>query len=269
MAVSGGGVSMQLTGVDLFFWAASFLGHLILLFVLLKRHRAELFPFFTTLILTNILRTITLFVVVRHGTRDNYFYTYWSLAVLDTILQLCIAYEMASHVFRPLGVWASDVRKSFFWLLGSSVILACGLSWLASPPTRSVTQALVIKTNFFAAAWMSELFVGMMALSVRVKRPWNTHVASISKGFGVYSIVDVVIETGHTYFGVRQSTETYTALSHVRIAVYLCCVLYWIVVLWRDPPPSQQLTEQMRAQLSTLQRKVEYDLQSLRSRREL
>jgi hypothetical protein len=269
MAVLVGGVSMHLTGLDLFFWAASFLGHLLLLFVLWKRHRATLFPFFTTLISTNILRTIALYMVVRHGTKDNYFYTYWSLALLDTILQLCIAYEMASHVFRPMGVWASDVRKSFFWLLGLSVFLACGLGWLASPPTRSVVQALVIKTNLFAAAWMSELFVGMMTLSRRVNRPWNTHVAAIAKGFGVYSLVNVVIETGHTYFGVRQSTHAYTALSHLRIAVYLGCVMYWIGALWRDAPPSQQLTEKMRAQLFTLQRKVEYDLQSLRSRREL
>jgi hypothetical protein len=260
---------MHLAGVDLFFWAASFLGHIVLLFVLWRRHRAKLFPFFTTLILTNILRTITLYVVVRQGTKDSYFYTYWSLAVLDTILQLCIAYEMASHVFRPLGVWTSDVRKTFSWPLGLSVILACGLSWLASPPTRSVTQAFMIKTNFFVAAWMSELFVGMVALSARLKRPWNTHVAAISKGFGVYSLVDVVIETGHTYFGVRESVQSYTAWSHVRIAVYLGCLLYWIVALWRNAPPSLQLPEKMRAQLFTLQRSLEYDLQSLRSRREL
>jgi hypothetical protein len=260
---------MHLTGLDLFFWAASFLGHLVLLFVLWKRHRAKLFPFFTILIATNILRTIALYMVLHYGTKDSYFYTYWSLAVLDTVLQLCIAYEMASHVFRPMGVWTLDVRKSFSWLLGLSIVLACGLSWLASPATRTLVQALVIKTNLFVAAWMSELFVCMMALSRRVKRPWKTHVAAISKGFGVYSMVCVVIETGHTYLGVGQSTQAYTALSHFRIAVYLGCVVYWILALWRDAPPSQALTEKMRAQLFTLQRKVEYDLQSLRSRREL
>src|SRR6202035_374951 len=145
---------MHLTGLDLFFWAANFLGHLVLLYVLWKRHRAKLFPFFTTLISTNILRTIALYVVMHHGTKESYFYTYWSLAVLDTVLQLCIAYEMASDVFRPMGVWAKDSRKSFSWLLGLSVVVACGLSWLASPPTPTVVKALVIKTDLFAAAWM-------------------------------------------------------------------------------------------------------------------
>jgi hypothetical protein len=260
---------MHLTGLDLLFWAASFLGHLALLFVLWERHRAKLFPFFTALISTNIIRTIALYLVMHHWTTGNYFYTYWSLTVLDTILQFCVAYEMASHVFRPMGVWSSDVRKGFIWLLGLSLVVASGLTWLASPPTRFIVQSIVIKANFFAAAWMSELFVGMMTLSARVKRPWNTHVAAISKGFGVYSMLGVIIESGQAYFGAGQNTEAYTDLSHLRIAVYLGCVVYWIVALWRDAPPSQQLTEQMRAQLFFLQRKVEYDLQSLRSRRGL
>jgi hypothetical protein len=128
---------------------------------------------------------------------------------------------------------------------------------------------LVIKANFFTAAWMSELLVGMMVLSSRAKRPWNTHAAAIAKGFGVYLILGVIIESGQAYFGVGSSTQAYTALSHLRIAVYLGCVAYWIVALWRDAPPAQALTDKMRAQLFTLQRKVEYDLQRLRSRREL
>jgi hypothetical protein len=72
---------MHFTGLDLSFWAATFLGHLVLLFVLWKRHRVKQFPFFTTLISTKILRTIALYMVMHLGTRDNYFYTYWSLAV--------------------------------------------------------------------------------------------------------------------------------------------------------------------------------------------
>ena len=157
-----------------------------------------------------------------------------------TILQFCVAYEMASRVFRAMGVWSWDVRKSFAWLLVLSLAAASGLTWLASPPTRFLVQSIVIKTNFFTAAWMSELFVGMMTLSARVKRPWNTHVAAISKGFGVYSILGVIIESGQAFFGAGQgNTQAYSSLSHFRIAVYLGCVAYWIVALWRDVPPSE------------------------------
>jgi len=259
---------VHLTGIDLLFWAASFLGHLILLSVLFFRRRAREFPIFTTLISANIARTIVLFLIEQHGTKANYFYTYWSLAVLDVTLQLGVVYEMTSLIFRPLGAWASDIKRSLVVWIAGSITLAAGLTWLASPPTRLWIQTAMIRGNFFSAALLSELFVGMIVLSVIAGLPWKTHVARISQGLGTYSIATVLIETGRTYFGLKRDTRTYDELSHARIAIYLVCVVYWIIMLWREAPPPRELSEHMRGQLSALQRQVERQLQSLRSGRE-
>ena len=105
---------MHLTGLDFFFSAAGFLENLGLLCVLWHRRLAKKFPFFTALAILSVIRTIALYFVLRHGTKDSYFYTYWSLAILDVALQLGIVYEIASRVFRPVGVWARDVRESPF-----------------------------------------------------------------------------------------------------------------------------------------------------------
>jgi hypothetical protein len=118
---------MRLTGLDFLFWAAGFAGHLALLFVLWYRRRARGFPFFTALITLNVCRTIGLYFVLHYGTRAGYFYGYWLAAVLDVMLQLCVVYEIASRVFRPLDVWARDVRSSFVWLVSLSVLVAFGL----------------------------------------------------------------------------------------------------------------------------------------------
>ena len=80
------------------------------------------FPFFTALITLVVIKTIVLYFVLHYGSKDCYFYTYWSLDVLDTMLQLCVVYEIASRVFRPLDVWAHDVRGSYAWLLGLSLL---------------------------------------------------------------------------------------------------------------------------------------------------
>jgi hypothetical protein len=256
---------MHLTGLDLLFWAASFLGHAVLLVVLWIRRRATVFPLFTTLIAANVIRTIALYFVLHYGTKHTYFYTYWSLAIVDSALQLCVVYEMSSHVFRPLGVWAHDVRHGFIWLICGSIAIASGLTWLAAPTTRLWMQAAVIKGSFFSSALMSELFVGMIALSVTVGLPWKTPVARISQGLGIYSMIDVIVEAAHSYFGVGHDTRTYMALSHLRIATYLVCILYWIIMLWRDAPQPRDLPPNMRNQLFTLQRAVEYDLRKLRS----
>jgi hypothetical protein len=255
---------MHLTGLDLLFWAASFFGHVILLFVLFIRHRARRFPLFTAFIVANVLRTVSLYLIARFGTKATYFYTYWYLAIFDVGLQLCVAYELASGIFRPLGIWAKDVRHSFVWLGSLSVGGAAALAWLASPPTRLWMQSVMIKGNLFSAALMSELFVGMIALSVTVGLPWKTHITRIAQGLGVYSIIDVLVEAAHSYFGLSGGTRAYDALSHARIAVYITCLMYWIIMLWREEKPTRELPEQMHADLLALQESVDNHLQNFR-----
>ena len=168
-----------------------------------------------------------------------------------------------------VGVWAQDVRGSFLWMVGLSVTVALGLSWLASPPARTWAEAFVTKGTLFAAALISELFVLMMALSISVSLPWRTHVAKIAQGLGAYSLVSMLIETGHSYFGVSRELPAFVFLSHIRIAAYIACVSYWSVTLWHKEEPSREMTQEMRERLFTLQRRVEYDLQNLRSRKKL
>jgi hypothetical protein len=257
---------VRLTGLDLLFWAAGFVANLGLLFVLWYRRRARVFPFLTALITLNVGRTIVLYLVLRYAARNSYFYTYWSLIVLDTTLQLCVVYEIASRVFRPLDVWAPDLRTSFVWLIGLSLSVAFGLTWLASPPARTWIQAFATKGNLFAAALLSELFVAMMALSINAGLPWKTHVAKIAQGLGAYSLITVLIESGHSYFGAGRESPTFIALSHVRMAAYLGCVTYWMINLWREERPVRRMTEEMRGKMFTLQTRLEYYLRDLRSR---
>jgi hypothetical protein len=258
---------MHFTRLDFLLWAIGLVENLGLVFVLWYRARAKRFPFFTALITLNVVRTIVLYLVLRLGTKENYFYTYWSLATLDTMLEVGIVYEVASRVFRPGGVWARDVRRTFLWMAGLSITVALGLSWLASPPAHLWIAAFVTKGTLFAAALMSELFVLMMALSIRARLPWRSHVAKIAQGLGAYSLISMLIEVGHSYFGVGRDIPAFVFLSHVRIAAYLSCVVYWIVVLWREEPPGRKMTEEMGEVLFTLQRTVEYDLNDMRSRK--
>jgi hypothetical protein len=257
---------MHLTGLDFLLWEAGFVAELALLFVLWFRKRALAFPIFTTYITANVLRTIVLYALHHFGTKATYFYVYWSLAVIDDLLQLAVIYEISWHIFRPLGGWAKDVRRSFVWLISLSFAIAGLLTWLANPPARLRIQLVVLKGNFFSAALMSELFVGLIALSVTVGLPWKAHIAKICQGLGAYSMVDFLIEAGHNYFGLSQSTQAFEDLAHMRIAVYIACVAYWVVTLWHDAPPPRELSDQMYRELSALQVLAVSRLQSLRSR---
>jgi hypothetical protein len=259
---------MHLTGLDLLFWVAGFAGHVALLLVLWLRQRAKGFPIFTALIGLNVVRTIALALIQIYGTKKGYFYTYWFVAILDVALQLGVVYEIASRVFRPLGKWASDARSAILWWIAGSVIVAAVLIWIPTPPTRLWMQVVMIKGSFFSAALLSELFVGMIVLSTTAGLPWKTHVARISQALGIYSLSTVVVEAGNSYFGLRSDTRAYLDLTHVRMGLYLVCLAYWIVMLWRDAPPGREITPNMRRQLAAINAGAAHDLQQLRSWRQ-
>jgi hypothetical protein len=251
---------MQLSGLDLFFWVAGLAGHLVLLAILMLRRRATEFPFFTSLITMYVCRTIILFFTHSHASKDAYFYTYWSLAFVDVVLQLGVVYEIASHVFRPTGTWAQDLRWSFAWLLSLSAAFALALTWLAAPATKSLQQAIAIRGNFFSSIVLSELFVGITALSVTMGLPWKTHVARIAQGLGTYSIIGFAIDGLHSYFGLSQGMQGYTTLSHFRMAAYVACLAYWIVTLAQEAPEPRGMPVEMQQQMLVLQRRVAFEL---------
>jgi hypothetical protein len=262
------GIRMQLTGLDLPFWAAGFVAHSILLFVLWVRKRAIAFPVFTGLIALNVARTISLYFVQITGTKVDYFYTYWSLAIVDVAFQLGVIYEVSSRIFRSNGNWAIDARGGLVTWICGSLLVAGALTWIPTPPTNLWMQVVFIKGSFFSAALLSELFVGMILLSATAGIPWTTHVARISGGLGFYSVVTVLVSTGNTYFGLKSGSHPYNELERARMTVYLGCVVYWIIVSWLDAPPMCRLTESMRQQILVAQGRATEDLKSLKSRKD-
>lgn len=255
---------MHITGLDLFFWAAGLLGHLILVAVLFGRQLARQFPIFSALIVSNVVRTLVLYGVSASGTPVEYFYTFWVLAILDTVLQLGVVFELAAHVFRPTGVWASDLRLKTLWLPVTCVLAAALLTWLAAPPSNSLQQVVVIRGSFFSSALMAELFLGMSALSLHMGLPWQTPVARIAQGLGIFSILNILVDGLNSFYGVAGGMQTYNLLTHIRIGCYLACVGYWIAMLARKSPQPKEMSEAMLRQLYGLQLKLALDLRLLR-----
>lgn len=254
---------MHLTGTIFLFWAAGLVGHCVLLLVLVTRRRVATFPIFTSLIACNIVKAVALYLIALQAPRHVYFVAYFGFAILDFILQLSVTYELARHVFCPVGKWAPDVRKGFLLLGALSVLIALVLASLPMPPERTVLGTLLDRGNLLSSALQSELFVGMLAFSTIARLPWKTHVARIAQGLGLYELIGILTEAGHN-LTVRNSTA-FTALTYIRMSAYLACVTYWIVMLWRNAPEPRELPDDMRRLLFTLRIKVDYDLRKLRA----
>jgi hypothetical protein len=254
---------MHLTGTILLFWAAGLIAHCLLLVVLVTRGRASTFPVFTALIAANIVNAVALYEIANHGTKHSYLIAYFAFAILDLVLQLSVTYELARHVFCPTGTWAPDVLKGFLILVAASVPIAAALACLPTPPERTLLAKVLDRGNIFSAALQCELFVGMIAFSATARLPWKTHVARIAQGLGFFSLIGLLTDAGHSV--VVRNSPMFQELTFVRMTTYLVCASYWIVMLWMDAPAPRELPEEMRRQLFTLQRRVEYDLRKIRA----
>ena len=260
------GVRVRLSEIDLFFWVAGLIAHAAVLLIILVRKRFRDFPIFTAFISTNLLRSVVLYLVAELGSKRVYFDAYWILAVVDTALQLAVFFELYAHTFRPLGRWAPETKATFFGIASVLITFAAALTWMAVPYAHLWVQVLVMKGSFFSSACMSELFVIMIMMSVRLGLPWKTHVARIAQGLGIYSILDVLVETAHNVLGLAHGVGTYGALSHLRMTAYLTCALYWCITLWMDDP-SREMSSDTMSRLLQLQRALNLKLETIRARK--
>lgn len=247
---------MHLNGLDLWLWLVTLLEHIVLLAGLISRRHATRFPVFTACMTLNVIKTVTLFFVLHYGSAYAYYYTYLCLDAFDCLLQIVLAYEIALHVFRPLGHWAPAVRSSFFWTAGIALVISFSLAWIALPATVYLSDTLLIRGNLLSAALMSELLVGMLFLSGKFGLPWRTHAARIAQGLGVYSFVCIVFEALHTYFGVRSGTDAFRVISRLRITAYVLVVLFWISTLMRDAPEEREIPDNLQRRLVALHRRA-------------
>jgi len=104
----------------------------------------------------------------------------------------------------------------------------------------------------------------MIGFSVKARLPWKTHVARIAQGLGSFSLTGLLIAGGYSVIGEVRTSRLSHQLTLLRLTAYLLCVIYWIIMLWRDAPTPKELPEEMREQLFTLQTRVEYSLRKLR-----
>jgi hypothetical protein len=235
------------------------------LLVLFTRRRARSFPAFTAYVAENIVTTIVLYIVLNHFSLGTYRMWFWLLGLLDEVLQLLVVYELAVHVFRPTGVWARDVNKTFIRVVCASVVVALLLTWLADPTAHLSLQIFILRSNFFSAALMSELFAGMVVLSATAGLPWRTHVARIAQGLGTYSMVCVALDIIVNYVNANRHPHLLADFADLQTSTYFVCEVFWIVMLWQKAPAPRELPESMRMQIYSLQKRVEYDLIKIRT----
>lgn len=203
--------------------AAGLLGHSILLGVLIARGRSRRFPFFTLLILFEILRSLAISFVFVHLAPPALRFASTIFEIVDLLLEFCVLGELAFVALRRLG----KLRR-ITWpllLLAGGALLVTRLA----PVSHYTGRAAPLLLHFFLEVLLLEWALVLAFLLRPLGLRWRSHVAAISFGFGVYAAA-LLFAGG--YFRIGRDMRDYILFSYFRITVYLLVLVWWIVSLW-------------------------------------
>ncbi|HYK36419.1 hypothetical protein [Alloacidobacterium sp.] len=256
---------MGLTLTAQVLWAAGFLEHAALLFVLLVRRRWRIFPVFTALIGFNTFRTILLallLVIYKSPSSDQYAFAYWGASFVDLALQIGIIYELARVVLKPTGTWVLDAKRQFliYGIIGA--VIAAAIAYGINPSSPTTRDFWIEKGELFSAMLTLELFAAMLFASSRLGLVGSSHVMRLGQGWATWAIVALLAEGIYSHFGPDWHNDL---PDTVRILVYQAVTIYWIVTLWRPEPKHRTLSADMQAYLDSLHVQLQSELKHVGS----
>lgn len=222
---------MTLSTLDTVLWVAGFVGQATLLFVLLLRSRWRPVPVFTGFVGFSALRTASLFLINRYGTRHGYFLAYWITGFADYGFQIALILEIALDVLRPGGRWILEARRAFLLWGVAGLLLAVALSLYMGPPESKGLDLWDARITVFTSLLTCGLFLAMATAANRLRLGHRGFALAIGQGLTAWAFIALLEDFGHVALGWNRQ---FIVLVHVRMLVYIAVLLYWIVTFWRS-----------------------------------
>ncbi len=256
---------MNLSVLDNALWAASLIGHVALLLVLVVRKRVRDFPVFTFFVASEVLRTVLLFLVLRSGTKHGYFVAYWTTGFANYFLQVALIVEIGRNVLRPTGRWVLEARKSFLIWAVVGLIVAGIMAFELGPSQSKGLDLWDTRVTVFTALMTCGLFLAMMTAANRLGLRWRSQVFAVGQGLFVWASIALLGDVAHTALGWNRD---FVVFDHVQMFAYLAVVVFWGVMFWLPEKERAELSPEIRAYLVAAHERLEYDLNSAERHRQ-
>jgi len=191
---------------------------LVLLFLLFTRRMASQLWLFTVLLCFYAIRSILLFTLFTHLSRAAYASLYTGLSLLDLLLQIAVAIELARVILRfgAKSLLPRALLVPIFFLLSAAltVIVAVVL------PAHS--QIPVDRGTIFTGFLFVQLFA--WSLTVRLSR-WRQSVLAGLAGIGAAGILS---QAARSLAAFHHNAHAFLLWSYFNAGAYLLVVLLWI-----------------------------------------
>jgi hypothetical protein len=220
-------------------WTFSLALQTLLVVAVFGRGLARRLPCFAILILFYPLRSALLFSLFGHIPADDYRSLYSALSLVDILLQIAFALEIALRLIRQPG--KLTLSRSLFVLLPLVAAAAAAFIILFLLPHHAPIPADRVQTL------VSCLLIGLFLSTVLATTSPLFRITTL--GFALYSSVSLIAQVARLNAALHRNAAAYSAWSYATAAAYLLIVLLWFFALkpdgsagtftTPDPNPSQ------------------------------
>jgi hypothetical protein len=237
---------VSLSDIDNVLWAASALGELTLLGILIYRRIYRSFPVFFIWVTFIVLLEPTFFWLLHHTSARTYYRAYFALNFPQYLLEAGVLIELASHVLH--NVRRSLPKGILFAVAGSMVVIGIvgfAIAAHVNASTLAHPRAFVV-LNATMAILRLVTFLLLAAFSQVLGLGWKDHVLQLASGLAFYAAVTLIVELAHSHLraGPDYASEYYM-LAHFRVFGYLCSLYYWCYSFSRQEAPRKEFNSKM------------------------
>ena len=211
----------------------------------LVRHRVfRTFPVFSIYVAWTLVSDITsLLIFTFHPTA--YFRYYLVEMIIDSALQFTVLVELTWSVLRPVR---SSLPRATIYVLALLIAVAGLVIWpLAAqtvPPRLNAQGVLLFHLQETFAILRIVCFLVMASFSQVLSIGWRDRELQIATGFGVYSIVYLLVMLQHSH---QLTTDPgYHKLDFVVTISYLGTLSYWVISFAAKEQERKEFSPQMQ-----------------------
>jgi hypothetical protein len=234
---------MELTHWDIILWISGYFGNICLMAVLCAKKRYKAFPWFTLFLANELVQDPLLALIAHYGSAKHYFYAYWSLDLLDSLLLLFVIFELSRVVMRVIDENKRVFRShDLFWLAVALPIT--GIScWVLAPRLPNPIVTLAFKAATMTSITMCGLTVYVFLAAFFYGVRFRVHAVAITYGLTVYALTRMLVFVAVLNTG---SAEVWEFLSRWSKPLYILILFGWSFMLWLEEP-KRKVSPEMQA----------------------
>jgi len=209
----------------------------LVVFMIRTKLRNQFPVFFTYLICQTITDATLLSIFVEHRSYQTYFYAYWSLTALCTLVSFFVLYEVFTYTLRPYTGLRDLATVVFRWMALLLLLVSAMVAFSSKPSGIDILTLWLVNLNRSILLLQVGLLVFLYLCSNHLGLSWKNFGFGIALGLGFNAAANLIISSLRSQLG----REWGSTLNICSTAFCDLVPLLWLIYTFLPQPAHERI----------------------------